>query len=135
MFNLTVGGWSLFIFALIIIAIIAFVICHYAESKTTRAITIAVSVVIAVVFLATQQWYYTNTASGLRAKKSEKSNFQNGIRREVTVYDMQGDIIKQYEGKFDVDYDNDRVIFDDEDGLRHIIYYPTGTIVIDEVGE
>ena len=135
MFNLTVGGWSLFIFALIIIAIIAFAICNYAESKTTRAITIVVSVVIAVAFLATQQWYYTNTASGLRAKKSEKSNFQNGVRREVTVYDMQGDIVKQYEGKFDVDYDNDRVIFDDENGLRHIIYYPTGTIVIDEIGE
>ncbi|MDO4754815.1 MAG: hypothetical protein Q4A54_00580 [Parabacteroides sp.] len=135
MFNLTIGGWVLFILALIVIAIIAFVICYYAKSKIIRAITIIVSVVIAVVFLATQQWYYTNTASGLRAKKSEKSNFQNGIRREVTVYDMQGDIVKQYKGKFDIDYDNDRVIFDDENGLRHIIYYPTGTIVIDEIGE
>ena len=56
-----------------------------------------------------------------------------GIQRKVTVYDMEGDIIKEYEGKFDVDYDNDRIIFDDEHGLRHIIYYPTGTVIIDDV--
>ena len=28
--------------------------------------------------------------------------------------------------------DENRILFDDEDGKRHVIYYPTGTIIIDE---
>ena len=57
-----------------------------------------------------------------------------GIQRKVTVFDATGNVIKEYEGKFDVEYDDDRILFDDEKGLRHIIYYPTGTVIIDEVG-
>ena len=34
-----------------------------------------------------------------------------------------------------MEYDDDRILFDDENGLRHIIYYPTGTVIIDEVSE
>ena len=43
--------------------------------------------------------------------------------------------IQKYDGEFDVTYDNDRILFDDEKGLRHIIYYPTGTVIVDEVEE
>ena len=56
-----------------------------------------------------------------------------GIKRKVAVYDIEGDIIAEYQGSFDIEYDDDRILFDDENGLRHIIYYPTGTVVIDEV--
>ena len=49
------------------------------------------------------------------------------------MYDMNGGLIQEYSGKFDIDYDDDRIIFDDENNKRHVIYYPTGTIIIDEV--
>ena len=79
--------------------------------------------------------YYNSTAAGARAYKTQQSNFSNGIRRKVTVYDIQGKIIKEYEGTFDIEYDADRILFDDENGLRHIIYYPTANVIIDEIGE
>lgn len=77
-------------------------------------------------------FFYANTATGKRALKSQKSNFQNGIERTVRVYDVEGDLIQQYEGKFDIEYDSDRILFDDENNKRHIIYYTTGTVIIDE---
>ncbi len=61
-----------------------------------------------------------------------KSNTAGGITRIVTVYDVNGKEIQKYEGKFDVAYDSNRIKFDDEQGKRHIIYYTTGTITIDE---
>ena len=78
-------------------------------------------------------WYYNGTEAGKRALKTQESNFNGGIKRRVTVYDVEGDMIAEYEGKFDIEYDDDRILFDDEQGLRHIIYYPTGNVIIDEL--
>ena len=94
-----------------------------------------ISFLICLIMWGCAVFYYTHTESGKRAVKTEKSNLSGGITREVKVYDMEGDLIQSYKGKFDVDYDNDRIIFDDEKGMRHIIYYPTGTVIIDEVEE
>ena len=71
--------------------------------------------------------------AGKRAIKTQQSNLGGGIERKITVYDVQGDMIAEYEGKFDIEYDDDRILFDDEQGLRHIIYYPTGNVIIDEI--
>ena len=93
--------------------------------------------VIAIVILAGLWgfgfWLFNNTESGKRALKTQDSNLNGGIKRKVAVYDIEGDIIAEYQGSFDIEYDDDRILFDDENGLRHIIYYPTGTVVIDEV--
>ena len=93
---------------------------------TTLICTMLVCATVGVGF------FYANTAIGRRALKSQKSNFNNGIQRTVRVYDVEGDIIEEYEGKFDIEYDSDRILFDDEHGKRHIIYYTTGTVIIDE---
>ena len=77
-------------------------------------------------------WWFNNTASGKRAFKTQESNFNDGIERMVKVYDVNGELIVGYDGKFDITYDDDRILFDDENGKRHIIYDPTGTVVIDE---
>lgn len=77
-------------------------------------------------------WYYQKTAKGQRAVKTQQSNFSNGIEREVKVYDVNGKLVAYYDGKFDITYDDDRILFDDEKGKRHIVYYPTGTVVVDE---
>ena len=77
----------------------------------------------------------THTESGKRLVKTQQSDITGGIEREVKVYDAIGNEIATYKGKFDIQYDSNRILFDDEKGLRHIIYYPTGTIIIDEIEE
>ena len=55
------------------------------------------------------------------------------IERTVSVYDVNGQLIKEYSGKFDIETDRESyILFDDEDGNRHMIYYTTGTIIVDE---
>lgn len=80
-------------------------------------------------------WQF-GTESGARALKSQESDFNGGIERTVEVYDMNGDLIKTYSGKFDVDCKTETetpyIVFDDENGKRHMVFYPTGTIIIDE---
>ena len=90
------------------------------------AILIAAVIAFGLLF-----WLY-NTESGARAIKDTQSDFGGGIERTVTVYDIDGDVIQEYSGKFDVDYDSERIKFDDENGKRHVIYYTTGTVIIDE---
>ena len=136
MFNLTIGGWVLYGFLILCIIFGALWVIFDVldeDSKTGKIVTIAIALVLSVALLGAFNWYYTSTASGSRAVKTQQSNLDNGIQRTVTVYSATGEIIKEYEGKFDVEYDDDRILFDDENGLRHVIYYPTGTVVIDEV--
>ena len=101
----------------------------------TKIISAVITLVIIGVTWGGLLWYFNCTESGKRALKTQESELNGGIIREVKVYDVEGDLVQSYKGKFDVDYDDDRIIFDDENGLRHIIYYPTGTVVIDEVAE
>lgn len=79
--------------------------------------------------------YYSKTEAGKRAIKSQDSNFNGGITRRVRVYDMDGDLLSEYTGKFDVDYSDERILFDDENNQRHVIYFKSGTIIVDEIEE
>ena len=129
---MTVGGWIVFV------VISIFVICGCLGMGCNFegagfVVSALIGVIICIFICVGMHWYYNNTASGQRAIKTQESDFNMGIDRKVCVYDVNGGLIKEYEGKFDVDYDDDRIIFDDENGLRHIIYYPTGTVIIDEV--
>lgn len=101
------------------------------ESVVSKAISVIVDIVLIIGIIFGSQFYLT-TAGGLRMQKSWTSEVNNGIERTVTIYDINGKEIKQYAGKFDVDYDSSRIIFDDEKGKRHVIYYTTGTVTIDE---
>ena len=130
---MTVGGWVLFVFGAAIIFCVclgstAFVGC----GKKGLIISAIVGSVLTCALLGVMLWWFNNTASGKRAFKSQESNFGDGIERSVEVYDVDGDLIKRYRGKFDVTYDENRILFDDEKGKRHIVYYPTGTVIIDE---
>ena len=131
---MTIGGYILFGIGAFFIAGTAALISYGAEYRRTgKAVTAALAIILCVALFFGMRWFYQNTESGKRAFKSQESNFNAGIERRVEVYDMEGDLIKEYEGKFDVTYDDDRILFDDEKGKRHVIYYSTGTVVIDEV--
>lgn len=118
---------------LLSIIVIAFLIGYGLESTISGLVTFIVGILLLVCLFFGQLWYYNNAESGKRAIKSQESNFKGGITREVKVYDVNGKVIQEYKGKFDIDYDDDRIIFDDEKGNRHVIYYPTGTVIVDEI--
>lgn len=61
-------------------------------------------------------------ASTNRFFKSVKSEFDNGLEREVTVFSRDGDIIFQDSGKFDVAVSDTRIKYINEKG-KVIIFY------------
>ena len=105
----------------------------YKESPMAGLIKIFGALLIIGAIWGVSIWFYGSTEPGKRAIKTQQSELNGGIKRRVTVYDVEGDVIAEYEGKFDVDYDTNRIIFDDENNNRHIIYYPTGNVIIDEI--
>lgn len=121
----------------ILITILALLLGSFILGEMDNPVKIiGVTIIIMAVIAGTWfglVWYFNNTASGARALKTQQSNFDNGINRVITVYDIEGDVIQQYEGKFDIDYSDERILFDDEQGNRHIIYFKTGTVIVTEV--
>lgn len=107
------------------------------EAKPT-IIAALVGILIAILIFVGIGIYNTHTESGKRAVKTWESEKSGGLNRIVHVYDMEGDEIATYKGKFDVEENADAGIVKvkfDLNGERHIIYGSTGTIVIDEIPE
>ena len=117
---------------ILLIGAITIIVCCFLCDKVYGLISVIVCLVIMGAIIGFQFWYYSNTAQGSRALKTQESSLNNGIGRIVTIYDVNGQVIQKYEGKFDVTYDSSRILFDDENGKRHVIYYTTGTVTIDE---
>lgn len=63
-----------------------------------------------------------------RTNKSIASDFGGGLYRKVTLYDYEGEVLGEWEGKFDV-AENDQECWFDVDGKRVIIQ---GGIVVNE---
>lgn len=79
--------------------------------------------------------YHTKTESGKRSLKTWQSETTGGINRTVTVYDIKGEEIAKYTGRFDVEESSQEGVVKikfDCNGKRHIIYAQTGTVLIDE---
>ena len=68
-----------------------------------------------------------------RSCKDYQSDYGGGLHRTVRVYDIDGDLVAEYSGKFDIETDNESyILWDDDHGKRHIIYFSTFNIIIDE---
>jgi hypothetical protein len=130
---MTISAWISFLFIAGFLIGIGLFIGYAMDGEHTTLIGGLIGVFVSILLLIGMFWYYNSTAAGSRALKTQESNFNRGINRTITVYDIEGDIIQQFSGKFDIEYDDDRIMFDDENNLRHIIYYPTGTVIIDEI--
>lgn len=132
---MTIDGWIIFfvIAFLIVIAGAGFggVI---GEGKGALIGFICILPLVIALF-AGMHWYYNNTESGKRAFKTQESDLNGGIRRHVAVYDAIGNLLQEYDGTFDVDFDGDeqRILFDDEKGFRHVVYFKSGTVIVEEV--
>ena len=126
---MTVEGWIIFIIASSVITFLACIVNSVISDHMDSFLhgTLYAAPIIVILLIGMLWWY-----SGKQAYKTQTLNLNSGIERTVEVYDATGNLIKQYSGKFDVDYKYDRIIFKDENGKRHTIFYPTGTIIIDE---
>ena len=134
---MTIGGWILFSIVTFCFFTVYWFIWTEAMENSTRILWGSVFGAILVLVLIGLLFYYNCTESGHRAMKSQSIDFNNGINREVKVYDMNGELVEEYKGKFDYETNEDRtvIVFDDENGKRHEIFFPTGTVSINEIGE
>ena len=105
------------------------------NSPVTAIITFIIAGAIISGMWVGGSWYYNHTESGKRAIKTQDSNIHGGIEREIIVYDMEGDEIERFRGRFDVDYGDEMIMFDDEIGNRHVIYFKSGTVIVNEISE
>ncbi len=135
---MTIGAWVLvggIVCCGLFIAVLVLVFSDEFERTgkiVCRGIAV-VSLLITAIICGIYIWYRSNSESGRRALRDQESNLNGGIERTVSVYDINGNLIKEYSGKFDVETDRESyILFDDENGDRHMIYYTTGTIIIDE---
>ena len=81
-------------------------------------------------------WYCNNTAGGARAMKDQQSNLNNGLMREITITAEDGREIFHYVGKCDIETNGNYILFEDENGLRQMIYWGiTDTIIVSELPE
>ncbi len=130
---MTIGAIVLDVIIIISVLLSAIYIGIECESLSTGVITFLIGFIIVIGIGVGQFWYYNNSESGKRAIKTQNSNYSGGIKRQVKIYDINGKLIQEYKGKFDVDSNEERIIFDDEKGKRHTIYYSTATVIIDEL--
>ena len=119
---MTIAGWVVFALLAFIIVAIAVAVFMTCDSIATKSISIIVGVILIFALLFGMFWYFNNTASGQRALLDQKSDFNNGIERTVTVYTANGEVIAQYTGKIDIDTNNGGYVKFDFDGKRYIYY-------------
>ena len=121
---------SIGIIILVLGAWVSFVL--YEEGKHKHIIAAVITLILIVGLIILGYWYMNNTQEGRRTIRNINNNFTNSIEREVIVYDINGKVIQTFKGSFDIEYEGDRIMFDSDDG-RHIIYFKTGTIIVNDI--
>ena len=75
---------------------------------------------------------FTGCASLNKWSKNWESELGNGLNRVVKVYSIDGKLLETYEGKIDIDYEDNRVLFQIDGGNRIAIYGETAIVVVEE---
>lgn len=135
---MSIGAWIGFlIFAIIGIIFIVFSAVHsYKNGGYAWVVTTLAVLVIGAGILLGGHWYYNNTADGIRVMKDQQSTLNNGLYREITITAEDGRQIFYYKGKCDIETNPGYILFEDEQGLRQMIYWGvTDTIIVSELKE
>ena len=131
----TLLDWILFgIVFVCMVGVTIFMIAEKTETKY-KIIVFVIEVILLVAMVGGCAAYHTKTESGKRSLKTWQSETTGGIDRTVTVYDINGEEVARYTGRFDVEESSQEGVVKikfDCDGKRHIIYAQTGTVLIDE---
>ena len=135
-----IGHWVVVVISILVVLTVCGIWLYLARDACLPSrkemlhtiLSIATCAVLIAGILLFAGWWRNETESGKRMLKSWESETSAGIQRTVRVFDIHGVLLATYAGKFDLIHDSERILFDDEDGRRHIIYFTTGTIIIDE---
>lgn len=131
----TLIDWIIFALVFAAMGVITFFIVAGDNSMTGKVIIVVIEILLFVAIIGGCAMYNTRTESGKRSVKSWKSETSGGINRTVTVYDINGEEVAKYTGRFDIEETSQEGVVKikfDCDGRRHIIYAQTGTVLIDE---
>lgn len=74
-------------------------------------------------------------ASLNRLTKNFSSEVNNGLYRRIRVYNVDGKVIFDQKGKFDIDYKDHDVQYIDQKNRKHNIYIGSGTVIVDELND
>lgn len=84
---------------------------------------------LTVAFISNISVLLTSCESCQRELHSMQSDFSGGLHRKVTLLDYNGDTLKVWEGKFDVQFTDMNSAYWDMDGKRVMI---SGGIIVNE---
>lgn len=131
-----IGAWLGIAFMIACGAAGTLIVWRCAETKPGRIGGMTACIVFSLAISCLIFWWLYATEGGARAQKSFESETTGGLYRVVTVYDMEGDQLAEYKGKFDIEEKYEEGVVKvkfDMNGKRHIIYCSTGTVTIDEI--
>lgn len=86
------------------------------------------SVIMVVLGLAT----LTGCETWERMKKEWSSNTDGGLDRKMIIYSEGGEVLAEYEGKFDISYSNGRIKFMENGKMRNIYLGNSATVIVEE---
>ena len=130
---MTIGA-IVFLVMLAIFGVFAVVSAFVMADSKCGIIALLVAILVLLSCFFGFKWYYSSTASGMRAVKDQQSNLNNGLNREITITAEDGREIYHYKGKCDIETQDRYILFEGEDGLRRTIYWGiTDTIIIEEL--
>ena len=86
------------------------------------------SVIMVVLGLAT----LTGCEAWERTKKEWSSNTDGGLDRKMIIYSEGGEVLAEYEGKFDISYSNGRIKFMENGKMRNIYLGNSATVIVEE---
>ena len=133
---MTIGLWIVAIVAGILGIFFSFIIWVIDDNPGGGILCILVTVFIVLLIISGGFWYCNNTANGIRAMKDQQSELENGLMREITISAEDGREIFHYVGKCDIETNGNYILFEDENGLRQMIYWGiTDTIIVSELPE
>ena len=67
-----------------------------------------------------------------RMKKEWNSNYDGGLDRKMIIYSEAGDVLAEYEGKFDISYSDGRIKFMENGKMRNIYLGNSATVIVEE---
>ena len=134
---MTIGLWIVAIVVGIIGSLVSVIMFWWADDNPVGCMVgILITVFVVLLIIGGGFWYCNNTAGGARAMKDQQSELQNGLMREITITAEDGREIFHYVGKCDIETNGNYILFEDENGLRQMIYWGiTDTIIVSELPE
>ena len=100
--------------------------------KIFKELAPIIVIILVVCIVISGVIWMTMGRSGIeRFKKNWESKWENGIKREIIIYNSVGEEIFQLEGKFDFTYDSSCIEYiDSETNLKHNVFAGDNTTVI-----